>query len=213
MTTILDCPLVNEDCSLLHACEYRLHHIASMNANWTSCPISGVCPVQPSHPAQVLTSLLYSHCLWHATLDLVCPLYPSRRYRSGDCGALLRPRLASNLELGQRYAATRCADGVHGYPVRAPCDDILISTHHCSNRSCAATLGCGTPFGSPPTQLSLTKALSFAGILPFIAGIILNNKGAQTLPYINTTLTGLMACYWVCLPIRKRMGTQAAGKV
>ncbi|KAJ3551037.1 hypothetical protein NMY22_g38 [Coprinellus aureogranulatus] len=38
--------------------------------------------------------------------------------------------------------------------------------------SCSASLGCA--------------------ILPFIAGIILNEKGAHTLPYINVTLTGLL---------------------
>ncbi|KAJ3551039.1 hypothetical protein NMY22_g41 [Coprinellus aureogranulatus] len=59
--------------------------------------------------------------------------------------------------------------------------------------SCAATLGCG--------------------ILPFIAGVILNTKGAHTLPYINTALTGVMVCYWVCLPIKKGTASQAAGKV
>jgi hypothetical protein len=62
-------------------------------------------------------------------------------------------------------------------------------------------------------KVRATDTICYEGILPFVAGIILNKKGAYTLPYINTALTGLLGLYWVCLPIRKRYATQATGKV
>lgn len=43
-----------------------------------------------------------------------------------------------------------------------------------------------------------------AALFPFITGVILNERGAQNLPYVNVALTGTVCCYWACLPTKKR---------
>ncbi|KAJ2920395.1 hypothetical protein MD484_g112, partial [Candolleomyces efflorescens] len=48
-------------------------------------------------------------------------------------------------------------------------------------------------------------------IFPFVTGIILNQKGVQTLPYVNVTLSGLLMCFWACLPTQRRIVSKGAG--
>lgn len=48
-------------------------------------------------------------------------------------------------------------------------------------------------------ESSFTPAILF-----LVAGVIVNNTGIVTLPYINVTLTGILIVYWLSLPISKQ---------
>ncbi|KAJ2928860.1 hypothetical protein H1R20_g8167, partial [Candolleomyces eurysporus] len=48
-------------------------------------------------------------------------------------------------------------------------------------------------------------------VFPFVTGIILNQKGVHTLPYVNVALSGALMCYWACLPTKKRNASKGAG--